>query len=60
MELQDAEVTETQQRAFKELCDEFKDIFSTDSSDKGKTPLIEMEMILVIVHLSLRNPIFFL
>ena len=44
VELQDAEVTETQQKAFKELCDEFKDIFSTDSGDIGKTPLIEMEI----------------
>ena len=44
VELQDAEVTETQQNAFKELCNEFKDIFSTDSSDIGKTPLIEMEI----------------
>ena len=32
------------QEAFKELCDEYKDIFSTDSSDIGKTPLIEMEI----------------
>ena len=44
VELQDAEVTEAQQNAFKELCDENKDIFSTDSSDIGKTPLIEMEI----------------
>ena len=37
VELQDAEVTEAEQNAFKELCDEYKDIFSTDSSDIGKT-----------------------
>ena len=30
VELQDAEVTEAQQNAFKELCNELKDIFSTD------------------------------
>ena len=36
VELQGAEVTEAQQNAFKELCNEFKDIFSIDSSDKGK------------------------
>ena len=36
VDLQDAGITETQQNAFKELCDEFKDIFSTDSSDIGK------------------------
>ena len=44
VELQDAEITEVQQNAFKELCNELKDIFSTDSSDIGKTPLIEMEI----------------
>ena len=27
-----------------ELCNEFKDKFSIDSSDIGKTPLIEMEI----------------
>ena len=31
-------------KLLKELCDEYKDIFSTDSSDIGKTPLIEMEI----------------
>ena len=44
VELQDANVTEVQQNAFKELCNEFRDIFSIDSSDIGKTPLIEMEI----------------
>ena len=44
IELQDANVSEEQQNAFKELCNEFKDIFSIDSSDIGKTPLIEMEI----------------
>ena len=29
---------------FKALCNEFKDIFSVDSSDIGNTPLIEMEI----------------
>ena len=42
VDLQDAEITKEHQEAFKELCDEYKDIFSTDSSDIGKTPLIEM------------------
>ena len=37
VELQYAGVTEAQQNTFKELCDEYKDIFSTDSSDIGKT-----------------------
>ena len=44
MELQDAKITEKQQNAFKELCNEFKDILSIDSSDIGKTPLLEMEI----------------
>ena len=44
VELQDADITEAQQNAFKELCNEFKDIFSIDSSDIGKNPLIEMEI----------------
>ena len=44
VELQDAEVSEKHQKAFKELCNEFKDIFSVDLSDIGKTPLVEMEI----------------
>ena len=44
IELQDADVSDEQQNAFKALCNEFKDIFSVDSSDIGKTPLIEMEI----------------
>ena len=45
-------ITETQQNAFKDLCTEFKDIFSTDSSDIRKTQ--------VIVYQLLKNPILFL
>ena len=44
VELKDANITEVQQNAFKELCNEFKDIFSIGSSDIGKTPLLEMEI----------------
>ena len=44
VELQDADITKAQQNAFKDLCMEFKDIFSTDSSDIGKTPLLEVEI----------------
>ena len=44
VEVQDADVSEEHQNAFKELCKEFKDIFSVDSSDIGKTPLVEMEI----------------
>ena len=42
--LQDAEVMKEHQEAFKEVCNEYKDIFSIDSSDIGKIPLIEMEI----------------
>ena len=44
VELQDADITEDQQNAFKDLCTEFHDIFSTDSGDVGKTPLLEVEI----------------
>ena len=44
VDLQDAEITKEHQEAFKELCDEYKDIFSVDSGDIGKTPLLEMEI----------------
>ena len=44
VELQDADITETQRNAFKALCMEFNDIFSTDSGDIGKTPLLEVEI----------------
>ena len=44
VDLQDADIMEKQQNAFKKLCDEYTDIFSTDSSNIGKTPLIEMEI----------------
>ena len=44
IELQDANVSDEQQGAFKELCNEFRDIFSVDSGYIGKTPLIEMEI----------------
>ena len=44
VELQDADISEAQQNAFKDLCVEFNDIFSTDSSDIRKTPLLEVEI----------------
>ena len=44
VELQDADVTEEQQNVFMELCTEFNDIFSTDSGDIGKTPLLEVKI----------------
>ena len=60
VEVQDADITEAQQNAFKELCNEFKDYFFIDSSDIGKTPLIEMKMTLAIVCQSPKSPILFL
>ena len=44
IDLQDAEITKEHQEAFKELCDEYKDIFSTDPGNIGKMPLLEMEI----------------
>ena len=44
VELQDADITKAQWNAFKDFCTEFKDIFSTDSSDIRKTPLLEVEI----------------
>ena len=44
VELQDADITEAQWNAFKDLCMEFSDIFSTDSSDIRKTPFLEVEI----------------
>ena len=44
VELQDTDVSEEHQNAFKELCHEFNDIFLVDSSDIGKTPLVKMEI----------------
>ena len=44
VELQDADISDEQQQAFKDLCMEFNDIFSTDSGDIGKTPLLEVEI----------------
>ena len=39
VKLQDAEVLNNYKKEFEELCEEYKDIFSKDSSDIGKTPL---------------------
>ena len=44
VELLDADITDEQQKAFKDLCTEFNDIFSTNSGDIGKTPLLEVEI----------------
>ena len=44
VELQDADISDEQWQFFKDLCTEFNDIFSTDSGDIGKTPLLEVEI----------------
>ena len=44
MQLQDAEVAEENREKFRLLCKEFEDIFSKNSSDIGKTPLITMDI----------------
>ena len=60
IELQDADVSDEHQKAFKELCDEYKDIFSVNLSDIGKTPLIEMEIDTGDSPPITQNPILFL
>ena len=44
VELQDANVSEEHKQAFRDLCIEFIDIFSIDSGDIRKTPLLEVEI----------------
>ena len=43
-ELQHTDISDKQRQAFKDLCMEFNDIFSTDSGNTGKTPLLEVEI----------------
>ena len=43
-ELQDYKVTEEELKSFEELCDKYSDIFSENSGDIGKTPLIKMDI----------------
>ena len=45
IQLQDAEVTEENREKFRLLCKEFEDIFSRNSTDIGKTPLITTDSI---------------
>ena len=44
VKLQDTEVLDHYKKEFEKLCEEYKGIFSKDSSDIGKTPLITMEI----------------
>ena len=41
IKLRDAEVTPQHRKAFEDLCSEFETIFSKDSADLGKTPLLK-------------------
>ena len=43
-ELQDAIITEEERLQFKQLCEEFPEIFSKSSEDIGRTPLITMDI----------------
>ena len=44
VELQDAVVTEKERNQFKQLCEEFTEVFSKSSEDIGRTPLVTMEI----------------
>ena len=44
MQPQDAEVAKKYKKPFKQLCRAFEDIFSKDSTDIGKTPLITVDI----------------
>ena len=44
IKLRDAEVTPQHKKAFEDLCSEFETIFSKDSADLGKTPLLKMDI----------------
>ena len=44
IKLRDAEVTPEHRKAFEDLCSEFETIFSRDSADLGKTPLLKMDI----------------
>ena len=42
--LQDFKVTEEENKAFKELCKKYSDVFSANSGDIGQTSLIKMDI----------------
>ena len=44
VKLRDAEVAPQHRKAFEDLCSEFEAIFSKDSADLGKTPLLKMDI----------------
>ena len=43
-ELQDAVVIEKERNPFRQLCEEFTEVFSKSSEDIGRTPLVTMEI----------------
>ena len=44
IKLRDVEVTPQYRKAFEDLCSEFETVFSKDSADLGKTPLLKMDI----------------
>ena len=42
--LKDKEIDQNYKDQFEDLCQKYKDIFSMDSTDTGKTPLLQMEI----------------
>ena len=43
-DLKDADVTEQEQKNFDDLCQEFDDVFSKNSTDIGRTPMLTMDI----------------
>ena len=43
-DLQDFEVTAEEIEAFNKICDKYADVFSDNSGDIGRTPLIKMDI----------------
>ena len=44
VKLKDADVSVEDKATFEKLCEQYQDVFSKDSADIGRTPLIEMEI----------------
>ena len=44
VELQDAEISDEHKQQFADLCKEYDDIFSKDSADIGRTPIVMMDI----------------
>ena len=44
VELQDAEISDEHKQQFADLCKEYDDIFSKDSADIGRTPVVMMDI----------------